>query len=532
MNREHFAVALSLANLIFLRSWAELLRLREAGAAGTPAGRALLCATLLNVLALSSLLLLGRWAAGRLGDRRLTAARCALLVLVVTPIDYLDWHLRPWAQQFVPQIIFVVLWTGLMMVPLFGSLVLALYGKQTIYRAVRALLLITAPLAGVLTATQTWSSFGPGSKPIIPQLAGAVPSPRQERLIWIVFDEFDYNLAFKSRPQGIEMPELDRLRSESFFAHAALPPANDTMESMASYLFGRPVAKFEPMAPRYEARIASGELVALANQPDVTSEARRYGVDTFVVGWWLPYCELLSGHLTGCVNASVAAVRPSGILDSLAGQWSYLFQEHWLMTRFSPEAQLRAPWFGWDLRMDQYMGYELLHKESLRVVTGSGGRFALLHYPIPHPLGIYDRRENRLSLGTHTNSIDNLELVDRTLRELRRAMEEAGVWDQTNLIVTSDHPLRPDEWIKFDSWTEEERRLTGNIQRETVPCLIKIAGSKSRLESDRRFSTIALSSLSLELLQGRIRSVSELDGFLAGTPGDRLTRLGQSASNH
>jgi arylsulfatase A-like enzyme len=53
----------------------------------------------------------------------------------------------------------------------------------------------------------------------------------------------------------------------------------------------------------------------------------------------------------------------------------------------------------------------------------------------------HDRHQDTLAVRQGSNYFDNLELVDITLGRIRRALEAGGLWDDTTLIVTGDHPL-------------------------------------------------------------------------------------------
>jgi hypothetical protein len=509
-------LALSLSNLVFLRSWLELFRLREGEEAASPAARTLLWATLASILLLAGVLLIGRRLAQRWGGRAgLTAARCAVLFLVVTPIDFLDGQVRPLTDPWMPQWVYLTLWTCLLLAPVLAAVRLGVYGKPAAYRGIGSGLLVLSPLVVVLAANMIWACFGPVPVRAPEPLAGPVRNPAPGRVVWVVFDEFDYNLAYTSRPASIHLPELDRLRGEGFFSLAALPPARETAESMATYLLGRTVAKFDPKPNSFRALLNSGQTIDLKSGDNLMSEARRLGADTFLAGWFLPYREFLAGQLTECVQPTAASLRTKAFGASFLEQWTAQYREHWVAKRFSAGARYRSPWFGWAEREEQYLAYPVMLKESLRMAAGAGGRLVLLHFPIPHPLGIYNRYTNTLSLDTTNNTIDNLELVDRTVGDLRHTLEAAGLWDATTLIVTSDHPMRPDVWSKNDVWSEEERRLTGNRRHPYIPCLIKLAKVSRNLEFSKPFSTSALTALSLAFLRGQIKTVEEIGDFLS-----------------
>jgi arylsulfatase A-like enzyme len=113
-------------------------------------------------------------------------------------------------------------------------------------------------------------------------------------------------------------------------------------------------------------------------------------------------------------------------------------------------------------------------------------RFQLvfIHFPVPHLLGIYDRRAHDYtgdySTSDSSSYLDNLALADRTLGDVRRSLEHAGLWDETALLVTSDHPLR--DWIIEDAgwWKDHETASLGAIPRRYVPFLFKIPNKAAR----------------------------------------------------
>ncbi len=70
--------------------------------------------------------------------------------------------------------------------------------------------------------------------------AGPVPAGRP-RVVWIIFDETDYRIAFEQRPGGVQLPAFDRLQAESLFATDAYSPADATLLSMPSLIIGRRV---------------------------------------------------------------------------------------------------------------------------------------------------------------------------------------------------------------------------------------------------------------------------------------------------
>ncbi len=93
--------------------------------------------------------------------------------------------------------------------------------------------------------------------------------------------------------------------------------------------------------------------------------------------------------------------------------------------------------------------------------------FTLVHLPIPHAPHAYNRKTGTFTLGNSpiAGYIDSLALLDRTVGEFRRTMEEAGVWDSTTVLFTSDHGYRDSEPLDGKS-------------DPRVPYILKLASQK------------------------------------------------------
>ncbi|MFY9556125.1 MAG: sulfatase-like hydrolase/transferase, partial [Blastocatellia bacterium] len=128
----------------------------------------------------------------------------------------------------------------------------------------------------------------------------------------------------------------------------------------------------------------------------------------------------------------------------------------------------------------------------------------LVHWPLPHPPGIYNRHKSDFELNAESSYLDNLELADRALGELRAAMEDAGVWENTIILVTSDHMWRADMWRPTYMWTAEDEQALPSVADHRVPFLLKLAGQKHEVEYDPEFNTILTHDLLLALLGGEI----------------------------
>jgi hypothetical protein len=130
----------------------------------------------------------------------------------------------------------------------------------------------------------------------------AAQPANKPRLVWILFDELAYKPTFEARDPSLELPNLDRLRSESTIYTNMTPIAYRTTRAVPSLMLGRIVTDVVYTNDnRY--------LVQVENSPqwqtfDVKDSlfglAKQRGVTTSIVGWYVAYCPIFAGVATEC----------------------------------------------------------------------------------------------------------------------------------------------------------------------------------------------------------------------------------------
>jgi hypothetical protein len=150
--------------------------------------------------------------------------------------------------------------------------------------------------------------------------------------------------------------------------------------------------------------------------------------------------------------------------------------------------------FGRSLTANQQTGvYQAMMSEASRLVVDRDLGFILVHLPIPHAPHTYDRKAGTFTLGNSpiAGYIDSLALLDRSVGELRRVMENAGVWDSTTVLFTSDHGYRDAEALdgKSDS---------------RIPYILKLASQKDGVKYTQEFNPVLTADLLLDVLRGEI----------------------------
>ncbi|MBW2286564.1 MAG: sulfatase-like hydrolase/transferase [Deltaproteobacteria bacterium] len=319
------------------------------------------------------------------------------------------------------------------------------------------------------------------------------------RVVWIVFDELDQRALFTARHPGLELPEFDRLRAESFVALNAFAPARETRRSMASMLLGRQVSWALPSGPStLPCTIEGGGEEEAVDDcwtqfPNLFQRVRESGANAGVSGWYHPYCRLFADALTACTWAGLPYWNSPRVRDSFDQQWHEIVKPLPLASRW-----LRP---GTRIRLAHRDAFERILAAALEMAPDPDLGFAMLHFPVPHHPDIYDPERESLSLTDRRSYFDNLALADRTLGEVRTVMEAAGLWDASIVIVSSDHWWRA---IHRGDWglTPEEELVFADERDRRIPFLLKLANQHETSVYPRAFNTLLVHDLILDLLAG------------------------------
>jgi arylsulfatase A-like enzyme len=163
--------------------------------------------------------------------------------------------------------------------------------------------------------------------------------------------------------------------------------------------------------------------------------------------------------------------------------------------------------------------YSNVHKEALAMARDPELHLIMIHYPIPHPPGIYDRSKRDFSFNSSSGYLDNLQLADRALGELRSEIEQAGLWETTTVLISSDHWLRADRvWRNHPFWkksfTIEDPSVTKSAKDERVPFVLKLAGEKVGSNYEQPFNTVLSHDLILAILSGEVLNQVDVANWL------------------
>lgn len=345
------------------------------------------------------------------------------------------------------------------------------------------------------------------------------------RIVWILFDELSFEQVYARRYRDaadasgggktLHLPAFDALAGQSTsFTHVAA--AGLMTENVMPALFeGKPVDRVRSSA---DGRVLElhrpGERgwQEFDQRATIFEDALRAGYRTGVAGWYNPYCRILPEVLDECFWTQ-DAVAPNMMLPGasiLRNVLQPVLPGIGLVEHFLPK--LTGTTTNEDLAGKLHtQDYERLRAAGDRLLEDPSVDFVMLHMPIPHPGGIYDRAQQRLSFRG-TSYLDNLALADVYLGHVRTLLEAEGQWDSTAVVIMGDHSWRTKMiWSASPVWTKEDALASRGGRFDDRPAyVVKMPGQATPVQVTGRFSAVETRGLMNSVMTGQVRTGEQL----------------------
>lgn len=355
-------------------------------------------------------------------------------------------------------------------------------------------------------ALHTTASFDHSSS-----VSASVPG---RRIVWVLFDELSYNLAFDHLPPGQQFPRLQALRSQSVSLANVQPLSFKTEQIIPSLLAGQEMEDlrgssngdllhFDPAQHRW---------IKYNPQTTLFGLAQANGWNPGIAGWYNAYCRVFADVLTACswrpgiqdqfpFERIGGSARKSAFANSLVIP-KYLFDLFFWRIDESPSSTLN----------ENLSDYRDLMAGGHKLIANGKIDFVFLHLPLPHPPGLYNRYTRQLC--TCGNYLDNLALTDVALGELLDQIDHTPWKDRTTVIVSSDHSWRVPLWDGTEFWTPEEASVSQDRFDERPVFIVHFPGQTSGTDIGQPVSELAEHDLIASMLQGKIQSPNDLTAAL------------------
>jgi len=396
------------------------------------------------------------------------------------------------------------------------------YFERTV-RFVEVVLMFSGIGGAALLAQLAWCNWmaaGLSTPPKLHQQARAQAA--KPRILWLVMDELSYQQIYEQRYAGLSLPAFDRLATESAVFTQVIPIGVDTDRIMPALIAGRSVEDIRSSAA---GQLWTQEKVSAEWQPynqydTVFKDALEKGYSTGVAGWWNPYCRTLPSVLDRCYWAAwylehkgfaedaSLAMKVKAIMERAAIELGKILPNrvNGLFVKLGPDDSMHTA-----------QTYLDLSKHADDLLSDKSASFVLVHIPIPHPPGIYNRATGELS-AQPTSYIDNLALSDLYLAHLRSELEARGEWDSTTLVVMGDHGWRTTIW-KGTWWDETDEAASHGGKFDTRPgYIVKLPNQREGARINTPFHAVETRALFDALMSGQIRTEPNLEAWVRAHP--------------
>ena len=353
------------------------------------------------------------------------------------------------------------------------------------------------------------------SKPSAPVQSLRHPQPlNNQRIVWILFDELSYDLVFDHTLAGQEFANFNKLRSQSTSFSKLSPIGLFTDRIVLSLFAGRPI---NVLRSTLDGRVSYRDESAhrwLAYDPESSlfGLAHANGWNSGVAGWYNPYCRIFGPVLDTCSwRPGIHALLP--IEEMGASEDNSALTNALVVPRalLSP-SRLRESRKTTLLRRN-ILDYREVMRRAKQLIGDREIDFVFLHLPVPHPPGIYDRKNHVVTEGG--TYLDNLVLADDTLGVLMQEIDSTSRAGHTTIIVSSDHSWRTSMWNQGGDWSDEEERISGGRFDQRPVLLIHFPGQNSSNEITSSESELLEHDIVKDIIQNRISTAEQLSGVVS-----------------
>ena len=336
-------------------------------------------------------------------------------------------------------------------------------------------------------------------------------SPSEPRIVWVLMDELSYDQTFEHRAPDVALPNFDTLAKSSLVFSNLQPVGDSTEKVIPGLLLGKPLADMRLSDDGMLAyRTATQGPWQRFNQHDtIFAQAQSLGWTTGLAGWFNPYCRLMPDVLDRCFWQFSEPVSDdlSRYLSSAQPVSQNVLAMMPLRHMLSNVLHRPFPSGSAPHRRD----YLAVMAQAEMLVRDSRIRFVFIHLNVPHPAGIYSRARHSMSeKGTY---LDNLVLADKSLAQLRDAIQSTPAAAHTALIVSSDHSWRTYLWRGGAGWSQEAEQATHGRFDPRPVLIVHLPGAEEGAVNPAPVNLMFVHSVLEAMLRGQIHSQADIDSL-------------------
>jgi len=319
------------------------------------------------------------------------------------------------------------------------------------------------------------------------------------RVYWIILDELAFRQVFMEHPQGEDLPAFEALRAQSTLFTNTKPAGLFTDFAIPSLVTGRNVLDTHTAADgqSFQIETANEQWIPFDRRDTIFGDAQSLGYHTAIVGWHFPYCRVLANTFSYCSWASAPQFT------------TFLPSESVLANLIEPV--LHPGGKSAQAHLNNFLQLSLA---ADHVLKNRQYDFVLLHMPVPHPFGIYDRKTKTYALG-RSSYVDNLVLADIYLAHIRQVLEEQDGWDDATVLLMGDHSWRTQIWSKLQPWSADDSQANHAGFDPRPVYLLKLPHQRGSVEVSTAYEAVHTRSLLNALLRGELQTSSDVQKWIA-----------------
>ncbi|MBX7172318.1 MAG: LTA synthase family protein [Pyrinomonadaceae bacterium] len=521
-NLQQILIAFSLANLLFIQDWKRLIyptnELFHNKLSPYPNE---FFGLFLSILLTSFIFLFGFWGnKSFFGEKFSVIGKIMFLLIMAVALNGVKQQLNDLFPHF--YLAFGLFFLGIILTI---SLISLLKSQNFLLDSAIWICLIFSPIAILIWGFSIWKIFTENpvaETSITAQIEQIKPKEKDDlknRVIWIIFDELDYVVPFEKKP--VALPEFEKLKQTSFFTTNAIPPAYSTRDATISLITGKKIEKSEVIG-RDDLKLKfsnEANSIKFSETQNIFRQIKSMNGETALVGWVNPYCLLLKQDLSVCQWHSFDTVNdyfPMPLSRIMLRNFQNAANSIPLFSRVSDSVEARIS------ANVEDKGYLARHQEMMKatesIITNPNIDLAFIHLPFPHPPNYYNVEKGDFDKFLSKNKslkhtyLDNLILTDKVLGEIRRTLEESNLWNNSTIIVSSDHQWRINSYLK--NLFEIERQLTNEKEDVRVPFFLKLKNQNESFIYEKPFNTAITKDLILAIVKGEISTAEEVKFWL------------------
>jgi len=248
---------------------------------------------------------------------------------------------------------------------------------------------------------------------------------------------------------------------------------------------------------------------------NIFHHAQKLDYYTCIIGSHLPYGELFKERVDFSTSMSVAKMFGNGFFSVV---------KHHLVTGL---LLLPAPFFALERRKvkSYFFNQFQIHRnnathEMFTTIIQNQLRptFAVFHYMIPHFPLMYNRDGPKKLFHTYQNTpsnyYGNLAYLDKKIGEIVSILKKADKFDNSLIIMTSDHSWRRDFGLSKDNFLPE---------KYLVPLFVKLPHQEYSIDIDSEFYIFKLGNFINKYLDGdftstEVKSLISKKNYFTPTP--------------